>query len=359
MPVSRRPAALVLAVSLSLPVLAGCGSSGSAAAGASATGSGSAGSASSLAGQSLTLYSGQHEQTVKTLVADFEKRTGVTVRVRSGDEAELATQLLQEGKASPADVFYAENPPALTVLQEQGRLAPVRPATLAAVPAADSSPKGDWVGVSSRAAAFVAATGTPADTAPPTSVLDLAKPQWKGRLGIAPGETDFSPVVTEVIKSIGVAGATEWLKGLKANAKVYASNEDLAVAVNSGEVQGGVVDHYYWYRLRDEKTAAGTHSKLHYFAKGDPGALVDVSGAAVLAGSKHQQAAQAFLAYLTSVPAQRLIAASESYEYPLAAGVSAKAELPPLTSVGALAPVADLGDGKQALQLLQDTGLLA
>ncbi|MFD9632462.1 iron ABC transporter substrate-binding protein [Streptomyces violascens] len=355
MPGSGRFVMPISVLAVSLLVLTGCGSSGTStpASGASTE------SGTSPAGQTITVYSGQHEQTVKALAADFEKRSGIKVALRSGDEAELANQLLQEGKASPADVFYAENPPALTVLENQGLLAPVQADTLKAVPAGDSSPKGDWVGVSARTAAFVAAGGKGAVTAPPASVLDLAKPEWKGRLGIAPSETDFAPVVTEVIKSAGTDGAKKWLEGLKANAKVYQSNEDLSAAVNSGEVEGGVVDHYYWYRLRDEKTAAGTHSKLHYFAKGDPGALVDVSGAAVLAAGKHQQAAQAFLTYLTSTPAQQLIASSESYEYPLVAGVKGKSELPPLNSIGSVVAPGDLGDGKQALQLLQDTGLLA
>ncbi|MFI9366878.1 extracellular solute-binding protein [Kitasatospora sp. NPDC053057] len=270
----------------------------------------------------------------------------------------MANQILQEGSASPADVFYAENPPALTVLENKNLLAPVQADTLKSVPADDSSPKGDWVGVSARTAAFVAASGTPADTAPPSSVLDLAKPEWKDRLGIAPSETDFTPIVTRVLKASGAGAAKQWLAGLKANAKIYSSNEDLTNAVNSGEVQGSVVDHYYWYRLRDEKTAAATKSALHYFTKGDPGALVDVSGAAVLNSSKHQAAAQASLAYLASAPAQTVIANSQSYEYPLVAGVKSKENLPALDSIGTVAPVADLGDGKDALQLLQDAGLL-
>ncbi|MGW1072100.1 iron ABC transporter substrate-binding protein [Streptomyces sp. NPDC002537] len=341
------------AVAASLLTLAGCGSATKTDDAASPSGDGR-----SLAGQSITLYSGQHEQTVKALTADFTKRTGVKVSLRSGDEAELANQLLQEGSASPADVFYAENPPALTVLENKGLLAPVQAGTLKAVPAADSSPKGDWVGVSARTAAFLAGTGKPADSAAPASVLDLAKPEWKGRLGIAPSETDFAPVVTRVLKAKGADATKQWLQGLKANSKVYGSNEDLSAAVNSGEVEGGVIDEYYWYRLRDEKGAANTHSKLHYFAKSDPGALVDVSGAAALKGGKHQAAAQAFLAYLVGAPAQNVIADSESYEYPLVTGVRGKAELPALDSIGTVADVAQLGDGKEAMQLLQDTGLL-
>lgn len=343
----RRPVIALTTAAACLVGVAGCSSSASKA---------SAGGTSS--GQSITVYSGQHEQTVKALVADFEKRSGIKVELRSGDEAELANQLLQEGSASPADVFYAENPPALTMLDEKGLLAPVAPDALTAVPAADSSPKGDWLGVSARAAAFIAAAGSAADTAPPASLRDLAKPEWKGRLGIAPSETDFAPVITRMIATDGVAATKAWLVGLKANAKTYDSNEDLSAAVNAGEVQGGVIDHYYWFRLRDEKGAADTHSKLHYFPKGDPGALVDVSGAAVLKHSKHQQAAQAFLAYLVSAPAQQLIATSESYEYPLVSGIAGKDGLAPLDSIGTVADVAQLGDGKQALQLLQDTGLL-
>src|SRR3989442_263669 len=64
--------------------------------------------------EALTVYSGQHEQTVQKLVADFEQRSGAKVALRSGDEGDLANQLLQEGKNSPADVYFAENPPALT-----------------------------------------------------------------------------------------------------------------------------------------------------------------------------------------------------------------------------------------------------
>jgi iron(III) transport system substrate-binding protein len=281
----------------------------------------------------------------------------VHVKLRSGDEAELAGQLIQEGVSSPADVFYAENPPALTTLQEKGLLAPVDKQTLAAVPREVSSPTGDWVGVSARSAVFVANKSVPASTLP-TSVLDLAGPVWKGRLGIAPGETDFSPVVTRVIKAEGQDAAKRWLLGLKTNAKVYASNEDLVAAVNRGEIDTGVIDHYYWYRLRDEVGAAKVKCVLHYFAVGDPGALVDVSGASVLASGGHKAAAQAFLAYLVSEPGQRIIATSYSYEYPLLSSVHSGKDLKPLASIGPFASMSDLGDGKGALALMQDVGLL-
>jgi iron(III) transport system substrate-binding protein len=324
---------------------------------ATACSSSSPNNSGALRGQTITVYSGQHEQTTQALVNDFTKRTGIKVKLKSDDEASLAGQLLQEGSASPADVFYAENPPALTTIQDKKMLAAVDPATLAQVPSGVSSPQGDWVAVSGRTAAFAANSSVSAADIP-KSVFDLAGPQWKGRLALAPAETDFAPIVTEIIKAKGSAAAKAWLEGLKANGKIYPDNETLISAIDKGEVEGGIIDHYYWYRLRDEVGASRLHVTLNYFSKGDPGAFVDVSGAGVLKSSGHQAAAQAFLAYLVSAPAQTIIATSHSYEYPLRPGINSATNLKPLAEVGSFASPATLGDGTAALTLLQDVGLL-
>src|SRR5580704_4929429 len=129
---------------------------------------------------SITVYSGQHQQTVGALVQDFQNRTGIEVHVRSGDEADLANQIMEEGAASPADVFFAENPPLLAVLDQKHLLAAVRPTTLALVAQRASSPAGHWVGVSARAAALVYNTQAVTEKDLPTSVLDLGRPELKG-----------------------------------------------------------------------------------------------------------------------------------------------------------------------------------
>ena len=309
-------------------------------------------------GDSLTVYSGQHEQTVRELVDDFQSRTGAKVALRSGDEGDLANQLLAEGKNSPADVYVAENPPDLNVVAGRKLLAPVNATTLAAVPAADSSAGGEWVGVTARTSALVYNTRQVSETDLPASIMDLAKPAWEGRVALAPGETDFHPVVTAVIKLNGVGAARQWLEGLKANAKVYSDSEAVVAAVNRGERAVGILDHYYWFRLRDENKGS-VSSALHYFAAGDAGALIDISGAGVLASSTQAALAQSFVAYLVSEPAQRIIATSESWEYPLRPGVAPPPDLKVLTSVTP-APLSatDLGDGSGALDLLQQVGLL-
>jgi iron(III) transport system substrate-binding protein len=317
------------------------------------------GSSSSGSATTITLYNGQHEQTTAKLVAGFEKQTQIKVKVRSDDEDVLGNQIMQEGGSSPADVFYTENTPVLEDLQEKGLLAPITASTLAAVPAKYSSPQGDWVGVSGRVSVLVYNTSQIKASELPSSILELAQPKWKGKLGFAPSETDFQPLVTSITKLDGEAAAEKWLKGLQANSKVYPDNETVVAQVNNGESTVGLINHYYWYRLRDEVGASGMHSALHYYAPQDPGYLLNVSGAAVLKSSKQQAAAQKFVAFLVSKEGQEILAHSHSYEYPIGSGVLTAQPLKPFDQLQ-LAPITieDLGNGHAPLELEQKLGLL-
>jgi iron(III) transport system substrate-binding protein len=344
-------------------LIAACGSSaGSASSEPAAVGPGgqSAASASSLAGQTITLYNGQHEQTTDALVQAFEKQTGVTVKVRNDDEDVLAQQIEQEGSRSPADVFFTENTPPLARLDEKGLLAPIGSQALTAVPAKYSADDKDWVGVSARVSVLVYNTDKLKPSQLPKSVLDLANPEWKGKLDIAPSETDFAPIVTSVAQDKGDAAAVNWLKALKVNAGSHQDpdNETLVANVNKGTTEIGVINHYYWYRLRDEVGQSGIHSALATFAPGDDGYLLDVSGAGVLKSSTHQAAAQAFVAFLVSAAGQRVLAQSDSWEYPVGSGVT-NPKLPPLSSFHPRQfSLTQIGDGEKALDLLQQAGVL-
>jgi iron(III) transport system substrate-binding protein len=336
----RRPLPLLLpGLLVAAAALGGCGSSGAA--------------------NTITLYSGQHEQTTALLVSAFERETGIKVHVRSADEATLGNQILQEQGNSPADVFYAENTPVLELLREHGFLAPVAAATLAAIPKRYDSAQGDWVGVSARVSVLVYNKSVLGAAKLPTSILELASPQWAGKVGFAPSETDFQPLLSAIEKLDGRATAERWLKALKAHGKIYPDNETVVTQVNNGQSAIGPINHYYWYRLRAEEGTGGTHSALQYFAPGDAGDLIDVSGAAVLRSSSHQRAAQRFLAFLVSAKGQQILSHSHSFEYPLRAGVAPAPGLRPFSQIkpNALTP-AELGDGRVPLELEQRVGLL-
>src|SRR5581483_8990425 len=292
------------------------------------------GSSSKSGPGALTLYNGQHEQTTVLLVRDFEHRTGIKVKIRSADESTLANQIMQEGSNSPADVFYTENSPALEALGEKGLLSPVDSATLGAVPRADSAQRGDWVGVSARVSEMVYNVASMKGGRLPGSVLQLAEPSYKGKVGFAPSETDFQPLVTAISKLKGRAAAEAWLLGMKENGKVYPDNETVVAQVNNGESALGPINHYYWYRLREEQGNGSMHSRLQPYPQGDPGNLINVSGAAVLRSSGKQADAQKLLAFLVSEQGQQALAASDSWEYPLRPGVAPHPGLPPLSSFG-------------------------
>jgi iron(III) transport system substrate-binding protein len=321
---------------------------------------GSASGASGSAG-SITLYSGQHEQTTQDLVAAFEKQSGIQVNVRYNDEDSFADEIIAEKSHPVADVFYTENSPVLEYLQNQGLLAPVNGSTLAKTPSAYNSPQGDWVGVSARVSVLIYNPSLISASQLPTSVLQLANPKYKGKLAFAAGETDFQPIVTSVARAYGDAKAGTWLEGIKANAgsHIYPDNETIADEVNRGAVAFGVVNQYYWYRMKAELGASNVQSKIAYFAPHDPGYVVDVSGAGILKSSKNKADAQKFLAFLVSKQGQDIIAHSISYEYPLDDGVTTTA---PETPFADLQPypisIADLGDGSTAISLLRQAGLL-
>jgi iron(III) transport system substrate-binding protein len=313
-------------------------------------------------GQTLVLYNAQHEQTTDAMIAAFTKQTGIKVIVDNDDEDVLTAKIEQEGSRSPADVFYTENSNWLQQLDDRGMLAKVDSSTLADVPKKDSATNGDWVGVSARVSALVYNTKdlTPAQL--PTSVLQLADPQWKGKIEIAPSETDFWPVVASVARSYGDAKALQWLEGLKANAGAndnVPDNETLTSDTSEGQTELALINHYYYYRLQAEVGKSSVHAGLAYFAADDPGYVEGISGAAILTSSKHQAAAQKFLRFMTSEAGQTVLAHGESFEYPLKSGVAANSEMPPLSS---LHPTdftpADLGTGLGAKKLLQEAGLI-
>ena len=310
---------------------------------------------------SLTLYSGQHPETVASLVAAFERRTGIRVAVRSGDEDVLADQVVEEGGRSPADVFLSENSPPLEALAERGLLARVDAPTLAESPRRYDPPSRDWVALSARVSVLVYNTRVLSAGELPRSVLALGSARWRGRLGLAPTETDFQPIVTAVAARYGQSRAVRWLEALRTNAggNIYPDNETLVAAVNDGQAELGVINHYYWYRLRDEVGAKALSSAEHLFAPGDPGYVIDVSGAGVLATSHHQRAAERFVAFLASRQGQEILAHSESYEYPLDSGVRTAKPLVPFTSLHPDSlTISQLGDGRLAIRLLREASLL-
>jgi iron(III) transport system substrate-binding protein len=348
---ARRRVAVVAGAVASASLIAACGG---ATAGTNSSGSGS----SSGSGGTITLYSGQHPELTQAIVSAFQKQTGIHVKVRSDDGIVLADQILQEGSHSPADVYLTENSPELMLLTQHHLLAPLPSSITSQIPAAYNSPTNNWVGISVRVSALAYDPALVSAGQLPASILDLAQPQWKGKVAMAPTDSDFVPLVGAVISAYGQQAALNWLNGLKANAKTYADIEAVDSAVNKGQQEVGIINQYYWYRLRTELGAGNTKSKVYYFPNHNVGGLENISGAAVVASSKNKSAAEKFVSFLVSAQAEKILAAGDTYEYPVRTGIAPNSALMPLSQVNpAIMSVVSLGNDLPAASLLQQAGL--
>jgi iron(III) transport system substrate-binding protein len=328
-----------------LSLLAACG-------GASAAGGDGGGSTT------ITLYNGQHPELTQAIVNAFEKQTGIHVKVRTDDGIVLADQILQEGSHSPADVYLTENSPELMLLTQHNLLEKLPSSITSQIPSQYNSPTGNWVAISLRVSALAYDPAHVSAAQLPASILDLAKPEWKGKVAIAPTDSDFVPLVGAVIAAYGQTAALNWLRGLKANATSDADIEAVVSAVNKGQSAVGVINQYYWYRLRLEVGAASTHTKLYFFPNRDIGGIENISGAAVLNSSSHKSAAEKFVSFLVSATAEKILAAGDTFEYPVRTGVAPNPALMPLSQVNpAVLNVVKLGDDQPAAALLQQAGL--
>ncbi|MFJ8819617.1 iron ABC transporter substrate-binding protein [Amycolatopsis thermoflava] len=307
-------------------------------------------------GDALTLYSAQ--PAAKAMVDGFTSETGIKVDIRSGSDFELANQIVQEGDASPADVFVTENSPAMNLVESKGLFARIDDATAAQVPERFVPSSRNWVGFAARSTvlAYNAKALTPSQL--PASIMDLAQPQWKDKIGIAAAGADFQAIVSAVLAVEGEAATQEWLAGLKANAKIYRTNNAVLTAVNSGEIQAGVIYHYYWFKDRAGSGAISGNTELKFFGGKDPGAFVSTSGAGVLKSSTKQAQAQQLVRYLTGRNGQQILADSTALEYTVANGAAANPRLKPFAELDP--PDVDLAklNGPMVVDMMQKAGLI-
>lgn len=305
----------------------------------------------------LTVYSGRSETFLGSLVPRIEALTGVELEMRYGGTAELAAQILEEGDNSPAGLYIAQDAGALGELADDGRLMELPQEILDLVDSRFRSDDALWVGLSGRARVAVYNTDALAAADLPASVLDFTDPTWNGRLGWAPENGSFQAFVTALRVLEGDDVARDWLEGMQANQpEVFENNASITRAVAAGEIDAGLVNHYYLYEIEAEEGEQPIAN--YFFPGGDPGSLVNVAGAGMLRESGQEDQALAVIRAFLSEDAQRYFA-TQTFEYPLIAGVEPVADLKPLSEIESPdIDLSDLSDLQGTLELLTDVGVL-
>jgi len=302
----------------------------------------------------LIVYSGRSEELVAPLIDRFMEESGIEVEVRYAGSTDLAATLLQEGETTDADVFYAQDPASLGSVASL--LAVIDPSLLERVEPRFSDGEGRWVGTSGRVRTFIYNTGT--DIELPQTIDDVTDPEWAGRLGVAPTNGSFLAFVSAMILERGEEATLGWLEDLAANdPQEFDSNSPIAAAADTGEVAGGLVNHYYLLRLRAE--GEGDDAENWFIPAGDVGSLVMPAGAGIIEGTDMPEAASRFVEFLLSETSQEYFA-TETFEFPLVEGVEAPQGLPDISEIDSpdidLSQLADVLD--DATRLVAEAGLV-
>lgn len=306
--------------------------------------------------RTLTIYSGRGEALIGPLIKQAEQELGINIRVRYGDTAELAIAILEEGRNSPADIFFAQDAGALGALQKAGRTRPIPAQIISKVDSRFRSPNNHWVGITGRARVLAYNTRQVNRNELPNSIWELTQPKWRGRVGWAPTNGSFQSFVTAMRLLEGDAKALEWLQAMRNNgAVVYRNNTAIVEALGRGEVDIGLTNNYYLYRFLADNP---NFPVAHHYTRGDAGSLINIAGVAIVDTSRNAQDAQRFIQFLLTNNAQNFFA-RETKEYPLVEGIPAPERQ---LSIAQINPpridLADLADLQGTLVLLQRAGVL-
>jgi iron(III) transport system substrate-binding protein len=302
--------------------------------------------------ESITIYSGRSEALISELLDTFTKETGIDVNVRYGDSAELAAQILEEGSNVQADVFFSQDAGALGALAKEGLTKSLPTEITDLVDASYKSKDSQWVGVSGRARVLVV---DPAKvTELPTSYKDLMNPSWKGRIAIAPTNASFQAFITAIRITEGDQAAKEFLDAMKENAVLFEKNGLILQAVEDGVVDAGLINHYYWFELENEKGVGNMNSELVWFEDQDAGNLINVAGVATVSDNP---SANVFVKWLLGETAQKYFV-ERTREYSLT-GVPDVAGVKPFGDIKAPdIDLSDLDSLEETLKLIQEARLL-
>jgi len=274
-----------------------------------------------FASESLVIYSGRSDKFVKPVIEEFTRQTGIHVTLHSGKSTALLNKLKVEGNRTDADLFLSNDAGTLQRGSDLGLFRFMGEKIISAVSPALRAPDNTWVGLSARARVLVVNTQGPWANKK-LSVFDLAKPEFKDKLGIT-NSTNGSYIagVTVYMESAGKEKTRQWLEGMKANvdSKVFNKHSKIVKAVARGKKQVGLVKSKY---------------------------------------SKKSDAAKKLVAFLISKAGQKQFAETNR-EYPTRKRVEAHADVPAAGSYKiANTPMAVLGKQRnETIDLIEKVGM--
>lgn len=317
------------------------------------------GTSTAAVGDTLVIYSGRNENLVSPVLDRLEEAVGMPVEVRYASSSELAAQLLEEGDATEADLFFSQDAGALGALAKAGMLATIDDDVTTLVPENYRDGDGRWVATSGRVRVLAYDPAQVPNIEEITTIDQILEPELAGKVAYAPSNASFHAFVTALRVERGEDEARAWLEAFAdQDPQAFENNNAVLDAVDGGQAAMGLINHYYWFQKTAELGEDAVNARIHYLDGSDPGALVNVAGAGVLDGTDNPEAANEALAFLLSTEIQQYFA-DETAEYPVVDGVRSTAfDLEPLADLGSdQIDLNELDSLDATLALLDEVGL--
>ncbi|HYG97378.1 MAG TPA: extracellular solute-binding protein, partial [Solirubrobacterales bacterium] len=283
-PTSQPARLLVALLVFAAAFLAGCGFSTE----------DSGGGSNEPEAEGITLYSGRIPAAIGPAVDMYEAKEDLDVQVRFADTADLAATLVEEGDASPADVFFAQEPGAIAAVAEAGLLTELPQDIVDSVEPRFRDPEGRWVGVTGRARVIAYNRDAVKESELPSSPFGLTAPKWDGRVGWSPATSSMQEYVTALRAKYGDERTKQWLEEMVDNGAVpFPDNVTIRDAVANGEIDVGLINHYY---VAQGIAEGGPDYPVGvYFPPGGLGSLMLLTSVGVLDSSERKEEAFGFV----------------------------------------------------------------
>jgi iron(III) transport system substrate-binding protein len=278
----------------------------------------------------VVVYCAHDREFAEEILDDFSRQTGLKVLVRYDTEANKAVglyeDLVREAARPRCDVHWNNEILATIRLQEQGILEPYASPAGEPFPQAFKAADRSWHAFAARARILLINTKLVARDERPTSLRDLTRPAWKGRVAMA--KPQFGTTASEaacLFQAWGQTQAQAFYKDMHGNGlHLVAGNKQVAVGVGQGQFAAGLTD-------TDDAMAevqAGNPVALIYpdaaaGKKSRFGTLFLPNTVAVIRGCPHPDAAKKLVDFLLSPEVEVKLAEGPSRQIPLNPNVHA------------------------------------
>ncbi|RQG93228.1 extracellular solute-binding protein [Natrarchaeobius halalkaliphilus] len=316
----------------------------------------------------VTVYSGRTRDQIDLVFEALEEEyDGLEIHRNWDDNDAQVNQLVQEGDATPADVFYSQDPGALGAVHDERLVQQLPEDVVDTVPESYREPGGHWTGVSGRVRSIQynedRLDETPFDSWDelPTDIFEYATDdRFEGIISTRPNSGTFRGFIQSMVELEGEDATREWVSGfMDQDPQLFSGGSDQAAAVERGGDDDPIIglgNSYYAARLVNEDPDSPIRVT---FTEDDPGCLFSVAGVAVTNNVDDPELVAEFTRHLVAEEGQEFMMEANG-EFPVVEGVDYVGPLPNPDELNS--PNFDLSsfdmELQEARELLEDEGML-